>query len=81
PYTRALLSAVPTIDGNGRKRIILPGDVPSPLNPPPGCPFHPRCPLARERCRLETPALSPLKDHPEQASACFFPDEVAGMTV
>lgn len=80
PYTKALLSAVPTLDSNGRKRIILPGDVPSPLNPPPGCPFHPRCPLARERCRQEVPQLSPIPDRPEQASACFFPDEVAAMS-
>ncbi len=72
PYTRALLSAVPTLDAAGRKRIVLPGDVPSPLAPPPGCPFHPRCPIAAERCRKECPALSPC-GAPGQTAACFFP--------
>jgi len=58
PYTRALLSAVPTPDPTSkRERIILPGDVPSPIHPPPGCPFHPRCPYAEARCRREEPAL------------------------
>jgi oligopeptide/dipeptide ABC transporter ATP-binding protein len=58
PYTRALLSAVPNPDPTTRhERIILPGDVPSPISPPPGCAFHPRCPFAEERCRRETPAL------------------------
>jgi oligopeptide/dipeptide ABC transporter ATP-binding protein len=58
PYTQALLSAVPTIDGkNRKKRIMLGGDVPSPVDPPPGCPFHPRCPIAVDRCRTEVPAL------------------------
>jgi len=58
PYTRALLSAVPTLTpGDGRRRIILPGDVPSPLAPPSGCAFHPRCPLAGEECRKCRPQL------------------------
>jgi len=58
PYTRALLSAVPIPDPTTkRERMILPGDVPSPIHPPPGCAFHPRCPFAEQRCRLETPAL------------------------
>lgn len=56
PYTKALLSAVPTLDHERRrKRIILEGDVPSPVNPPPGCRFHPRCPLAMEICRKIAP--------------------------
>ncbi len=71
PYTKALLSAVPTVDATGKKRIVLPGDVPSPLEPPSGCPFHPRCPEARERCRNEVPPLiSP--DGSERQCACFY---------
>jgi oligopeptide/dipeptide ABC transporter ATP-binding protein len=58
PYTRALLSAVPAIDAAGRpERIKLPGEVPSPLNPPPGCSFHPRCPYAKDICRTVEPRL------------------------
>ena len=59
PYTRALLSAVPIPDpkkDRARKRTILAGDVPSPINPPAGCRFHPRCPIAEARCSQETPA-------------------------
>lgn len=58
PYTQALLSAVPEPDpARRRTRVVLAGEVPSPLNPPPGCSFHPRCPLAIEQCRQESPAL------------------------
>lgn len=58
PYTQALISAVPVVDPDSkRQRIILPGDVPSPIHPPAGCPFHPRCPVAEERCRTEIPPL------------------------
>lgn len=58
PYTRALLSAVPIPDSRKRgKRILLTGDVPSPLNPPPGCTFHPRCPSIMDICSRETPTL------------------------
>jgi oligopeptide transport system ATP-binding protein len=57
PYTKALVSAVPQIDPETRRqRIILPGEMPSPINPPQGCPFHPRCPIAQARCRTEAPA-------------------------
>ena len=61
PYTQALISAVPEVDHDTkRQRIILPGDVPSPVHPPGGCPFHPRCPVAEARCRTEVPALREL---------------------
>jgi oligopeptide/dipeptide ABC transporter ATP-binding protein len=80
PYTRALLSAVPSLDAaTRRKRIILTGDVPSPLDPPNGCPFHPRCPLAVEQCRQSPPPLLPDPQHPEHAAACFFPERIAEM--
>lgn len=60
PYTEALLSAVPIPDpksGNKRKRIILKGDIPSPINPPSGCCFHTRCPYAEDRCQQEVPVM------------------------
>ena len=61
PYTEALLSAVPIPDPTRkRKRIILPGDVPSPINPPSGCRFHTRCPYAEARCKVEIPAMREL---------------------
>ncbi len=58
PYTRALLSAIPTIDtANKPERIKLPGEMPSPMNPPPGCAFHPRCPYAKDVCTNVEPKL------------------------
>ena len=60
PYTCALLSATPVADPKARReRILLTGEPPSPIAPPPGCPFHPRCPLAFERCRVEEPPVEP----------------------
>jgi len=59
PYTRMLLDAIPDLEMSGRARTPVAGEVPSPLNPPPGCSFHPRCPLANERCRREVPKSLP----------------------
>jgi oligopeptide/dipeptide ABC transporter ATP-binding protein len=72
PYTRALLSAVPIPDPAveaGREHIVLGGEVPSPLNPPSGCVFHPRCPIAIEECRREVPALREIRA--EHRVACI----------
>ena len=77
PYTNALLSAVPIPDperAKERERIILVGDVPSPVAPPSGCRFHPRCPKAKNQCVDEDPALIPrLDDPPLHVAACHFP--------
>ena len=71
PYTQALISAVPEADPNTkRRRIILPGDVPSPIHPPGGCPFHPRCPVAEARCRVEAPGLD--ESAPGHFTACHL---------
>jgi peptide/nickel transport system ATP-binding protein len=72
PYTEALLSAVPIpkARARGRRRMVLSGDVPSPINPPSGCHFHTRCPYAVDRCRAETPALREVK--PGQMVACHL---------
>lgn len=73
PYTRALLTAVPSIDPARRhERAILQGDVPSPIRPPPGCAFHPRCPDAGERCTRERPSPLPVGDG--HTAACFLHD-------
>jgi peptide/nickel transport system ATP-binding protein len=59
PYTRMLLDAIPDLSMTGKARTAVAGEVPNPLDPPPGCPFHPRCPFANERCRREVPKLLP----------------------
>jgi peptide/nickel transport system ATP-binding protein len=73
PYTAALISAVPEPDAQGhvRARTILRGEPPSPTNPPPGCRFHTRCPIAQPRCGAEVPVLRPLED--QHSVACHFP--------
>ncbi|NCB01706.1 MAG: ABC transporter ATP-binding protein [Spirochaetia bacterium] len=74
PYTRALLSAIPIADiTKKRKRIPLQGDVPSPVNPPSGCPFHPRCPNCKEKCKVEKPLLTTYQiEKEEHFVACHF---------
>ena len=73
PYTEALLSAIPTTeeDNGGRKRILLEGDIPSPVNPPEGCKFHTRCRFCQEKCKHEVPEWRELT--PGHFVACHFP--------
>jgi peptide/nickel transport system ATP-binding protein len=59
PYTRMLLDAVPDLEMTGRQRKPVEGEIPNPIDPPPGCPFHPRCPFVFDRCRVEVPRLLP----------------------
>jgi oligopeptide/dipeptide ABC transporter ATP-binding protein len=79
PYTGALLSAVPIADpelGRSRKQVVLQGDVPSPLNPPVACPFHPRCPrFVDGKCNVDTPPLAAVAGDANHVSACHFPLE------
>jgi len=71
PYTKALFSAIPVPDPTiKRDRLILKGDVPSPLNPPKGCRFHPRCPVAIDKCSLEEPVFKESK--PDHWAACWL---------
>ncbi len=84
PYTGALLSAVPIADpqlGRSRKQIVLEGDVPSPLNPPEACRFHPRCPrFVDGKCNVDTPPLAPIGNSADHVAACHFPLEHWPMT-
>jgi oligopeptide/dipeptide ABC transporter ATP-binding protein len=83
PYTAALLSAVPKghSGANAAQRVVLEGDVPSPIDPPSGCPFHPRCPKAREvgggkipeNCQNDMPPLGEVD--PKHFAACWYPVE------
>ena len=79
PYAEALLSAIPAIEGEDdvrRERIVLEGEVPSPVDPPTGCRFHPRCRYATEICRVERP---PLRDHGGgRFAACHHPLNAKG---
>ena len=78
PYTAALLSAIPDpVPGAHRSRIVLSGDVPSPANPPAGCHFHPRCPMAQPRCSSEEPVLREVA--PGHWSACHFAEQTPGL--
>jgi oligopeptide/dipeptide ABC transporter ATP-binding protein len=74
PYTRALISAVPALGDRSGARIRLQGEPPNPSEMPPGCKFHPRCPLATERCRAERPILREVSSG--RLSACHYAEEV-----
>ncbi len=75
PYTEALVSAVPDLEPSARgKRIVLKGDVPSPLDPPAGCRFHTRCPHAKTRCREEAPAMRSVSEN--HLAACHYSEEL-----
>ena len=75
PYTEALMSAVPNPDPTQRpNRIVLSGEIPDPANPPSGCYFHPRCPYAQERCKVETPPLREVA--PGRYAACHFSEQL-----
>jgi peptide/nickel transport system ATP-binding protein/oligopeptide transport system ATP-binding protein len=70
PYSQALMSAIPIPDPHVRKqRILLPGDVPSPVNPPGGCRFHPRCPVAVGHCAVQEPPFREVS--PDHWAACW----------
>ncbi len=71
PYTRALISAIPRIDGKTKNRLVLHGDVPSPSNPPSGCHFHPRCSYATEQCAKQPPPLTSADENGQRQVACF----------
>jgi oligopeptide transport system ATP-binding protein len=80
PYTRALVSAIPTPDPDverTRQRIVLPGDPPSPINPPSGCSFHPRCPYAHEICKSSVPPLAPFEAGRDVA--CLRTEEISAL--
>ena len=72
PYTQALLQAVPRIGRRRGRGVAMTGEMPSPLNPPPGCVFHPRCPKVQEICRTMTPPLEPSPGRAGQSAACHF---------
>jgi oligopeptide/dipeptide ABC transporter ATP-binding protein len=76
PYTEALVAAIPRADGKGDMPADLPGDVPDPANPPSGCRFHPRCPLAEVRCSIEVPRLVPVAG---REAACLVRAPASGV--
>jgi peptide/nickel transport system ATP-binding protein len=75
PYTRALLEAVPVPDPRHRRQEAMPaGEIPSAINPPSGCRFHPRCPIARDNCAVDEPSLRELR--PEHSMACHYAEDL-----
>ncbi|HDD0245356.1 TPA: dipeptide ABC transporter ATP-binding protein [Staphylococcus aureus] len=77
PYTKALISSIPQIDKHNNNRIILKGELPSPSNPPQGCPFHTRCPIAKDKCKENIPQLKDIGD--EHHVACFYVNKVGDL--
>ncbi|EOA8497581.1 ABC transporter ATP-binding protein [Staphylococcus aureus] len=77
PYTKALISSIPQIDKHNNNRIILKGELPSPSNPPQGCPFHTRCPIAQDMCKKSMPELKDIGN--EHQVACFYVDKVGDL--
>ncbi|HEI6398220.1 TPA: dipeptide ABC transporter ATP-binding protein [Staphylococcus aureus] len=77
PYTKALISSIPQIDKHNNNRIILKGELPSPSNPPQGCPFHTRCPIAQDMCKKSMPELKDIGN--ENQVACFYVDKVGDL--
>lgn len=75
PYTQALLAEVPRLEAKKKSFSALKGEIPSPLSPPPGCHFHPRCPFAFDRCKIDRPALKEIA--PGRFSACHLNDDTA----
>ena len=73
PYTEMLFEAVPSLEQIGRRRVPVEGEIPSPIDPPPGCPFHPRCPIAEQQCREVKP---PVRDVAGHDVACHLADRV-----
>ena len=74
PYTRVLLSSLPSLDPDTpHSGILLEGDPPTPIDPPPGCPFAPRCPVVKDRCRIDKPDLKQRGGDPTHLAACHFP--------
>jgi oligopeptide/dipeptide ABC transporter ATP-binding protein len=74
PYTRALLDTVPEV---GKVHVRLKGEPANPLDPPGGCPFHPRCPYVMDRCRTEVPQLGEVGSDSTHLSACWLPHDTA----
>ena len=79
PYTRMLFNAIPDINMSGKERIPVSGEVPNPIEPPSGCTFHPRCPIANERCKRERPELQIVDSHSQVA--CHAIEEKRNMEV
>jgi peptide/nickel transport system ATP-binding protein len=78
PYTRALLAEVPRLDQRKRDFTPIAGEIPSPLDPPPGCHFHPRCPLALPICKTKAPAL--IERQPSWTSSCHLDDAISNVS-